>query len=287
MRAPDTVWRVSAAHLVALDIDGTTITHAGQLRRPVRAAVARVVAAGHHVVLATGRTVLGTMPILTELRLDRGYAVCSNGAVTIALDPAHPSGYEVIDTVTFDPAPALRLLRDAWPDAVVAVEDLGVGFKVSAPFPDSLDGVVTVVPWDELAAAPVTRLTFRSATGTSEDFLQLAHRIGLHEMNYTVGFSAWLDINPEGVSKGSALELVRTRLGVAPQHTVAVGDQRNDIEMLRWARRGVAMGDAPPEVRAAADEVTGTVDEDGLAEVLGSLPGVGHAALSGPVGEHR
>lgn len=271
------------AHLVALDVDGTTITHAGELRDPVRDAVARAAAAGHHLVIATGRTVLGTLPILAELGLQRGYAVCSNGAVTVALDPGHPSGYDVVEAVTFDPAPALELLRDAWPDAVVAVEDLGVGFKVSAPFPDSLDGVIIVVPWEELKANPVTRLTFRSVTGTSEDFLELAHRIGLHEMNYAVGYSAWLDINPEGVSKGAALERVRRRLGVSPQHTVAIGDQRNDIEMIRWARRGVAMGNAPAQVQDIADEVTATVEQDGLARVLDSLPGVVHDALRGPV----
>jgi len=264
---------VRDAHLVALDIDGTTITHEGELRERVRLAVRRVADAGHHVVIATGRSVLGTLPILTELGLDQGYAVCSNGAVTIALDPEHPSGYEVLEAVTFDPGPALELLRGAWPDAVVAVEDLGVGFKVSAPFPDPLEGVVTVVPWEELLADPVTRVTFRSPTGTSEDFTKLAERIGLHGVNYAVGFSAWLDINPEGVSKGSALELVRRRLGVQPMHTLAVGDQRNDVEMLRWAARGVAMGNAPEEVKAVADEVTEDVYADGLALVLDSLPG--------------
>ena len=78
--------------------------------------------------------------------------------------------------------------------------------------------------------------------------------IGLHEVAYAVGWTAWLDINPEGVSKASALELVRRRLGVEPWATIAVGDQRNDIEMLRWAARGVAMGNAPDEgLKAAAN----------------------------------
>ncbi|MEI2827929.1 MAG: HAD-IIB family hydrolase [Dermatophilaceae bacterium] len=101
----------------------------------------------------------------------------------------------------------------------------------------------------------------------------MAHieRIGLHEVSYAVGWTAWLDINPEGVSKGSALELLRRRLEVEPGDTVAVGDQRNDIEMLRWAARGVAMGNAPDEVKAAADEVTGDVHTAGLADVLESL----------------
>lgn len=258
--------------LIALDLDGTTITHAGVLRPAVRKAVQAVAATGMHIVVATGRSIVATTPILDALGLTTGYVVCSNGAVTLALDPDEPQGYQILETVTFDPAPALALLRDSWPDAVIAVEELGVGFKVSAPFPDGeLDGELRVVSWDELVADPVTRVTFRSPTGTSEDFEELAERIGLHEVNYNIGFTAWMDINPEGVSKGSALELLRRRLEVEPMHTVAVGDQRNDLEMLQWAARGVAMGNAPEEVKAVADEVTGHVDEDGLVPVLLSL----------------
>ena len=258
--------------LIALDLDGTTITHAGELRPAVFEAVRAVADAGHHIVVATGRSIVATTPILDMLKLTSGYAVCSNGAVTLKLDPDEPQGYQIIDTVTFDPAPALELLRDSWPDAVIAVEELGVGFKLSAPFPDGeLQGELRVVPWEELVADPVTRVTFRSPTGTSEDFEALAERIGLHEVNYNVGFTAWMDINPEGVSKGSALELLRRTLEVEPMHTVAVGDQRNDIEMLRWAAWGVAMANAPEEVQAVADDVTGHVDEDGLVPVLLSV----------------
>ncbi|HEY7723309.1 MAG TPA: HAD family hydrolase [Pedococcus sp.] len=258
--------------LIALDLDGTTLTHAGELRPAVRQAVRDVAEAGVHIVVATGRSLVATMPVLCELGLMTGYAVCSNGAVTLALDPDEPQGYQILETVTFDPAPALALLRDSWPDAVIAVEELGVGFKLSGPFPDGeLDGELRVVPWEELVADPVTRVTFRSPTGTSEEFEQLAERIGLHEVNYSIGFTAWMDINPEGVSKGAALETLRRRLGVEPMFTVAVGDQRNDLEMLQWAARGVAMGNAPAEVKAVAHEVTGHVDEDGLVPVLRSL----------------
>jgi hydroxymethylpyrimidine pyrophosphatase-like HAD family hydrolase len=263
-----------AERLIALDLDGTTIRHDGSMSPAVRQAVGEVADAGFHVVIATGRAILATMPLIADLGLEHGFAVCSNGAVTLELDPEHTDGYRILETVTFDPAPALEILRGSWPDAVVAVEELGVGFKVSAPFPDGeLDGEVRVVPWEELGSSPATRVTFRSPTGTAEDFLALVERIGLHEVSYAVGFTAWLDINPEGVSKASALELIRRRLGVETVHTVAVGDQRNDIEMLQWAARGVAMGNAPDEVKVAADEVTTHVDEDGLVPVLKSLLG--------------
>ena len=112
---------MSVPHLIALDIDGTTIDHDGHLSDAVREAVQAVVEAGHHVVIATGRTIVGTLPIIEALALPRGYAVCCNGAVTIALDPGRVPGYDLLEAVTFDPTPALDLLKGSWPDAVVAV----------------------------------------------------------------------------------------------------------------------------------------------------------------------
>ena len=132
-------------------------------------------------------------------------------------------------------------------------------------------GEQVVVPFEQLVDTPTTRVSFHDPEAASEDFLELVERIGLHGVSYSVGYTAWLDLAPEGVSKGSALELVRRRLGIEPHLTFAAGDQRNDLEMLRWAARGVAMGDAPPEVVAAADEQTGTVYEDGLADALRPL----------------
>nr|WP_311966399.1 HAD hydrolase family protein [Arsenicicoccus cauae] len=258
--------------MVCLDIDGTTINHARELSPAVQEAVQAVADAGVHVVVATGRACVATMPIIRALGIEQGRAVCSNGAVTLKLDPHKRKGYKFTEVVTFDPGPSLRLLRDKMPGALAAVEELGKGFKVNAPFPDGeLDGKIRVVGWDELIDTPATRVTLRQPDAPVEDFLERVHAVGLHGVSYAVGFSAWLDIAPEGVSKASALELVRRKLGVDPRDTVAVGDQRNDLEMLSWAARGVAMGNAPDEVKAAADEVTGHVDDDGLVPVLRSL----------------
>ncbi|HMT31304.1 MAG TPA: HAD family hydrolase [Dermatophilaceae bacterium] len=258
--------------LIGLDIDGTIISHAGDLDPRVRDSIRAVADAGHHVVIATGRSVVATMPILEMLGISRGYAVCSNGAVTLRLDPKRKRGYKVLEKVTFDPKPALTLLRDELPDALVAVEVLGRGFLVSSPFPEGeLGGKQKVVPWERLLERRATRVTLRMPDTEPDAFMAHIERIGLHEVSYAVGWTAWLDINPEGVSKGAALELMRRRLEVEPADTVAVGDQRNDIEMLQWAARGVAMGNAPDEVKAVADEVTGDVHHAGLADVLESL----------------
>src|SRR5664280_1126054 len=238
--------------LIAVDLDVTMLQRDGLMSAAVCQAVREVAEAGVDVVIATGRAIRSTMPVVSQLGLEHGYVVCSNGAVTLQLDPDEPEGYRILEIVTFDPAPARAVLRGSWPDG-------------------ELVGEVRVVPWAELSASPATRVTFRSPSGTAEDFLALVERIGLHSVNYAVGFTAWLDINPEGVSKASALELVRRRLGVEPAQTVAVGDQRNDFEMLQWAARSVAMGNAPDEVKAIADEVTLDVDQDGLVPVLTSF----------------
>ncbi len=260
------------AYLVGLDLDGTTVNHNGELSAGVAAAVSDLVAAGHHLIIATGRSIVGTIPLVTELGLGPGYAVCSNGAVTIALDPEAAGGYEITETVTFDPRPALTLLRQAIPDALVAVEEPGVGFRVSSPFPDGeLGATQKVVDWEEIVGHPATRVTLRRPDASLEEFMAQVERVGLHGVSYAIGWTAWLDINPEGVSKASALENLRRRLGVEAAHTVAIGDQRNDVEMLQWAARGVAMGNAPDEVKAVADEVTGDVEDDGLVTVLRSL----------------
>jgi hydroxymethylpyrimidine pyrophosphatase-like HAD family hydrolase len=257
-----------AQRLLALDLDGTTLNHLGELSPRVRDAV-RALPEEVAVVVATGRSILATTPVLAELWLRHGFAVCSNGAVTLELDPAVPDGYTISDTVTFDPRAVLEKMLVALPDALVAVEELGVGFKVSKHFPDGeLMGESREVPWEELVEHPVTRVTLRQPEVSAEEFMELVERAGLHGVSYAVGWSAWLDINPEGVSKASALELVRRRLHIEPIHTVAVGDQRNDVEMLHWAAWGVAMGNAPDEVKAVADEVAASVDDDGLVAIL-------------------
>lgn len=260
------------ARLVALDLDGTLLTYAGDLRSPVRDAVAAVHGAGHHVVLATGRSLHATVPVAQELGIERGYAVCSNGSVTVRLDPALPGGYELDEVVTFDPAPALRLMAREFPDAYLAVEEVGVGFRMNKLFPEGeLSGRHEVVDLDDLVSRHVTRLVVRSPGHTSQEFHDLVARCGLADVTYAIGWTAWMDVAPEGVTKASALERVRGLLDVAAARTVAVGDGSNDVAMLRWAARGVAMGHAEVPVREAADEVTGTVDEDGAAAVLHSI----------------
>ncbi|MGA8209585.1 MAG: HAD family hydrolase [Nocardioidaceae bacterium] len=261
--------------LVALDIDGTLLTNVpstGQVEETVRpavvAAVRRARAAGAHVVLATGRSTLGIAEIWDQLGLpedgSRVLSVASNGSVTFCYPPL-----EVLSTVTFDAREIVTMLVEHVPNAAVAVEEVGVGYRLNRPFPDGeISGEMTLQTLEELVAAPVTRVIIRDPHSSEEEFLELAEKLGLHGTNYFIGWTAWLDISPEGVSKASALAEVAERLGVHRDHVLAIGDGRNDVEMLRWAGRGVAMGQAPLPVQAAADDVTATALDDGVAVEL-------------------
>jgi hydroxymethylpyrimidine pyrophosphatase-like HAD family hydrolase len=258
--------------LLALDIDGTLLHYDGTMSDAVVRAVAEVRSAGHEIVLASGRSLIAMTPVAAELGIDTGLMVASNGAVTVRLDPDFPQGWELEDVVTFDPEPALRLLRTELPDARYAVEDLGVGFRMNALFPEGeLDGEHRVVDFEDLWSGEVTRVVVRSPESTSEQFHALVERLGLDDVTYAVGWTAWMDLAPLGVTKATALEQVRRKVRVQPHRTIALGDGRNDVEMLRWAARGVAMGHADAVVKEAADEVTGSIEDDGAAQLLRSL----------------
>ncbi len=249
-------WRPT---LVALDIDGTLVDRRGHLPKDVRAAVQRVVATDTPVVLATGRAWLDARPVVEALGLPPGPVICSNGSVMLEFPPLVQHRL-----ATFDPAPVIEQIMALAPNARVAVEELGVGFRVNRLFPDGdLQGRMTIEPLDELAAQPATRVIVRDPDANEHDFIDLAASIGMHGVSYSVGWSAWLDIAPQGVNKATALEVVCEQLGVSSHDVLALGDGRNDIEMLAWAGRGVAMGDAPWEVQAAASDVAANFEDGG------------------------
>lgn len=250
--------------LVALDIDGTVVDHAGELPEPVYAAVQRVLRAGARVVLSTGRGWHATQPVFHDLDLPPGPAICSNGAVVIGYPPM-----KVLRRVTFDPADVVDKVAEVAPGALIATEVIGKGYRASGPFPDGdLQGHVAIETLEELKREPVTRVIVRDPNSSDQDFIGLAERLGLHGVSYFIGYSAWLDIAPEGIHKATALADVAVRLGVKQADVLAIGDGRNDIEMLSWAGRGVAVGDAPDEVKDAADSVTDRFIDGGTANEL-------------------
>lgn len=262
----------STQYLVALDVDGTLVDHDGIMTDGVRAAAGAVVDAGHHVIIATGRSLGALLPIAEKIGLRTGYGVCSNGGVTIRLDPSLDKGYEVITRMTFDPAPALNALRDRIPGARFALEDAQGNFLATSRFQDDSFGIeARGVDFEHLLNAEAVRVVVNSAEASMDEFSDAISTAGLQGVAYAIGWSSWLDIAAAGVTKASALEVLRCSLAVDRSLTVAVGDGSNDIEMLQWAGRGVAMGQAAENVKAAANEVTASVYDDGAAAILRSL----------------
>jgi len=250
--------------LLALDVDGTLVNDANDMSAEVHQTVRAAADAGLHVVISTGRSLPGVMDAARKLNVGDSIAVASNGAVVFVHDPI-----EVLHTVTFDAREAVKLLLEHVPDAAVAVEEIGVGYRINKPFPDGeINGRMTVQTIDELVADPVTRVIIRSPESSAEEFAAMAHALGLAGTNYFVGYTAWLDLAPEGVSKASGLQIVTDRLGLTADDVLAIGDGDNDVEMLKWAGRGVAMGQAPVAVQEVADDVTETIDNDGAAREI-------------------
>ena len=281
--------------MIALDIDGTILGHDGSLSKRVARSIHAHIAAGTHVMIATGRGIHGAQLALEQLGISSGVTVCSNGAITLGLGrtflPSDMIGgrpiiesrskcrrldvgfpFRILNYHTFDPRREIELLHSAVPDAILAVEELDGPRRVSQHFPPGeLSGQSVVFPVDQLGVPEATRLTVRALGMDSQELLEIVDSMGMKGVEYAVGWTAWLDVSPAGISKASALEALREAFGVAPSATVAVGDGGNDLEMIKWASCGVAMAEAPGYVLEAADAHTKSVHDDGLADVLEAL----------------
>lgn len=265
--------------LIGLDIDGTLVHDDGYLSPEVVREVKRVKDLGHEVIIATGRAAANAVPVVRDLGINQGFVVSSNGAVTVELDLDHPRGFKMSDVVTFDPAEVLTQLIEHLPEAHFAVEDVDGSYRFHRPFPTyALGDQNFETPLEELMHHPVSRVVVLSPEHDVDEFLGLISKIGLASVSYAIGYTAWLDISPNGVTKASALEKQRQRLGIANEQVLVMGDGRNDIEMFQWAKKGgglaFAMGQAPEEVQLAATDVTSSVTDDGVARVLAGLEGI-------------
>jgi Cof subfamily protein (haloacid dehalogenase superfamily) len=263
---------VSDRLLIALDIDGTVMREDGTITDAVHTQISRMVELGHEVMIATGRSVAMTMPVVDRLGITPQYIVCSNGAITLKRDPNAPLGYRREMVETFDPSEVLQTVRANLNTANYAVEDEDGLSRYTGSFPDGALGAGSEkVEFDDLLGQRATRVVVISPEHAIEDFLDVVEDMGLHKVSYNVGWTAWLDIAPDGVNKATALERVRELLDIPRDRIMAVGDGRNDIDMLEWASqsgRGVAMGQAPAEVQDAANELTATDLDDGVARLF-------------------
>ena len=248
--------------LAAIDLDGTLLRSDGTIGERTKRAVRET---SLDVVLVTARGPLTIHDIAAELEIE-GRAICSNGALVIDL-----ATQEIVRQRLLESEIALRLvheLRERLPGIRFAVEHEGFahepGFSAWNWTPPAGTRVADVV---ELLADPATKLILRHAEHDTVAIQDLARELVGEGLTVVASGSEAVEVTAAGVNKATAV----AELGVPAEEVIAFGDYPNDIPLLTWAGRGVAMGNAHADVLAAADEVTATNDDDGVAVVLERL----------------
>ncbi len=261
--------------LIATDVDGTLLDDDERITPRTRRAVRAAVASGVQFVLATGRPPRWVSPVVEALGF-APMAVCANGAVIYDSENDRIISARTlsVDMLTELAEIATRVI----PGAGLAVERIGrtahdsatpqfvssPGYEHAWLNPDN-----TEVSIEDLLSAPAVKLLIRKSGARSSDMAaELVKHIGIQgDITYSTN-NGLIEINPLGTSKATGVEEVARPLEITAEDVVAFGDMPNDVPMLRWAGHGVAMGNAHPDAVAAANEVTASNAEDGLARVL-------------------
>jgi Cof subfamily protein (haloacid dehalogenase superfamily) len=274
--APSSSIHAGETRLVASDLDGTLLRSDGTLSERTLGAVRAVREAGIDLVVLTARSPRG---LAREAdRLDLKLGICCNGAVThdFTLDrPLHER--------TLPHAVARRLIesvREAAPGIALGWEHRG-GFQAEPHY------VPMYVPPDQVPRAdplsleflpPLTKLVLQHHELDQADLHDLAAELCGEHAIATYSGARLVEIAAAGVTKASALAELCAERGFDAAQVLAFGDMPNDVPMLRWAGRGVAVANGHPDALAAADEVAASNDEDGVAAVLELLLASGEPA---------
>jgi len=124
-----------------------------------------------------------------------------------------------------------------------------------------------------LWAEPISKVLLRHPSLSDDELASAARGVVGSLATVTMSGPGTVELQPCGVTKATGLALAAAHLGLTPDATLAFGDMPNDIPMFDWAARGVAMANAHPELKAVADEITLSNEDDGIAVVLERLFG--------------
>ncbi|MCO7239522.1 HAD family hydrolase [Aeromicrobium sp. CnD17-E] len=256
---------MSRPALLATDLDGTLLRSDGTLSDRTRAAVAAAEDAGVEVVFVTARPPRW-LDELADAVGGHGVALCGNGA--FVLDVARR---EVVESHPFAAADLHALtsdLRAAVPSIGFAVE-CADGMRRDEHFVDAYEDEYETGGLEGTAAG---KLLARAPGLDAEEFLARVAEVvdGRAELGFS-GAIGLAELTPRGVTKASGLQTWCTERGIAARDVWACGDMPNDLPMLAWAGRALAVANAHPDVLAVADEVIGSNDDDGVAQVLERL----------------
>ena len=262
------------ARLAAIDLDGTLLRSDRTISERSRRAIDGASAAGIEVVVVTARSPRSVGAFAADAGIG-GIAVCANGAILFDLDARTIVAHEPLSADV-----ALRIadaLRERVPGVAFGWE-LGLRFgsepayeawrdPVRWPRPEGSFAPCEISAWGQ----PMTKLLARLPDADIGEMLAVARQVGGDDVVATLAGREYVEVMSRGVAKEAALARLADEHGIAAKDVVAFGDHLTDIGMLRWAGLGVAVANAEPEVLEAADEVTASNDDDGVAVVLERL----------------
>ncbi len=259
--------------LVATDLDGTLIRSDGTVSDRSHAMLDRIRASGIHVVGVTGRgprlidLCRRDIPAAEFLVLAQGGYVYDLTTLSRPMRSARVAGAEI--------AEAVQLIEHEVGPVVLTVEALdGPAAPLWGdpgsdwPYPEAW----LPRPRGQALAGPVVKAFVKSAAVDVDALLSIARSVVPADLcAVTQAGTGFVELSPPDVTKASGLEVVTESLGIDPGDVLVFGDMPNDVPMFAWAGYGVAVANAHPEVRALADHVTLSNDEDGVADYLERL----------------
>lgn len=257
---------------IALDIDGTIAEHNGYIAPETVESIKATQDAGHHIILASGRSFNDIAPILETVGLDTEWLVSTNGAVTfknfVGKEYVEYSFLEIL------PDEHVDYFKNVAPHANFMIEVHGEGFYYSTvfdmPYIDNVEKIKTDL--DSFYGKKSLRFIMTDHIDKEAFWREQVDAYGEGIIGaHTGAGKVWVEILHEEANKAAALETIRQELGVPRQNVAAIGDGHNDIEMLKWAAEhgtSFAMGQANDDVKASASMVTGKVEDLGVVEAL-------------------
>lgn len=263
----------SKIRLLATDLDGTLLRPDTTVSPRVAAALEAAQVAGITVVILTARNWRSMSGVIGDA-VHSGVVACSNGAVlydlaTESIVGSHPFEMDVLRAF-LDRAHAATGAVHAWETAERSFRTAAYHEIASA---DALHPayVAAIERADAIAEDHVvTKVLLRHATASPQELYEALLPIA-DPVTVVISGGPFIEAMAPGVTKAFALAAFCEERGIASEEVVAVGDHTNDLPMLHWAGRGIAMANAHPSVLAAIPEVTASNEDDGLALVIESL----------------
>lgn len=260
--------------MIAIDLDGTLLNSKKEITPRNREVLAQAKAAGVKVVLCTGRPLRAIRPYLEELNLKEpgDYAITFNGGLVQKNDTG-----EIMDKSAMTLAQVRELIQ-LGKDLQLPIDVVSDEVVYSIPTsPDHLSIYGSLNPLLDCRPMAEDQLTEemlfnKAVVAYPQEYLdqQIAKIPDAIRDEFEVikTREVLLEFMPKGVTKAYGCELLAQHLGITREEIMAIGDEENDLPMIAYAGIGVAMANAVPDVKAAADVITGSNEEDGVAEIV-------------------